>query len=126
MIYCMEVWGNALSIHTPAHKITKTNVLVKYRIGLLMYKTHSGNAPICLQQLFKSNTVMHTHYTRQAQHLHSMKGNSEFVYRTFVFQSVVIWNKFFENINIKVSLVRFKHSLIDFLVFNYITFRYDR
>ena len=45
-----------------------------------------------------------------------MKGKIEFVYRTFVFQSVVIWNTIFENINI--SLVRFKHSLNDFLVFN--------
>ena len=58
-----------------------------------MYKIYSGNAPICLQQLFKSNKEVHTHYTRQAQHLHSMKGKNEFVYRTFVFQSVVIWNK---------------------------------
>ena len=39
-----------------------------------MYKIYSGNAPICLQPLFKSNKEMHTHYTRQAQHLHSMKG----------------------------------------------------
>ena len=91
-----------------------------------MYKISSGNAPICLQQLFKSNKGVHTHYTRQAQNLHSMKGKSEFVYRTFVFQSVVIWNKIIENINIKVSLVRFKHSLKDVLVFNDITFRYDR
>ena len=88
-----------------------------------MYKIYYGNAPICLQQLFKSNKEVHTHYTRQAQHLHSMKGKSEFVYRTFVFQSVVIWNKIIENINIKVSLVRFKHSLKDFLIFNNITFR---
>ena len=89
-----------------------------------MYKIYSGNAPICLQQLFKSNKDVHIHYTRQAQHLHSMKGKSEFVNRTFAFQSVVIWNKLIENININVSLVRFKHSLKGFLVFNDITFRY--
>ena len=88
MIYCVEVWGNALNIHTPTHKITKFffriitclkytpdknnvysttgilpfNVLVKYRIGLLMYKISSGNVPICLQQLFKSNKEVHTHH----------------------------------------------------------------
>ena len=55
-----------------------------------MYKIYSNNTPTCLQQLFKSNKEVHTHYTRQAQHLHSMKGKSEFVYRTFVFQSNVI------------------------------------
>ena len=51
-----------------------------------MYKINSGNAPICLQQLCKSNKEVHTHYTRQAQHLHSMKGESKFVYKTFLFQ----------------------------------------
>ena len=91
-----------------------------------MYKISAGNAHICLQQLFKSNKEVHTHYTRQAHHLHFMKGKSEFVYSTFVFQSVVVWNNIIENINIKLSLVRFKHSLKGFLVFNYITFRYDR
>ena len=63
----------------------------------------------------KNNKDVHTHFTRQARHLHS-----------FVFQSVVIWNKIIENINVNVSLVRFKYSLKDFLVFNDITFRYDR
>ena len=40
-----------------------------------------------------------------------------------LFSNVVIWNKIIENININVLLVRFKHSLKDFLVFNCITFR---
>ena len=86
MIYCVEVWGNALSIHihpliklqkkiriitclkyTPDKNVYSTtgiipfNVLVKYRIALLMYKISSGNAPICLQQLFKSNKEVYTH-----------------------------------------------------------------
>ena len=47
-----------------------------------------------------------------------MRGNNEFVYRTFVFQSV------FHNIN--VSYARFKHLLKDFLLSNNICFRYDK
>ena len=74
----------------------------------------------------KSNKDVHTYFTRQAQHLHSMKGKSWFVYRTFVFQIVVTWNNIIENMNVNVSLVRFKYSLTDFLVFNDITFRCDR
>ena len=114
MIYCEEVWGNSLSIQcTPAHKITKNikiitcskytpdknnlysttgilpfNVLVKYRIGLLMYKISSVNAPTCLQQLFKSNKDVHTHSTRQTRQLHSMKGKSLSIEHLFF-----IWNK---------------------------------
>ena len=75
-------------------------VLLKYRIGLLIYKILSRNAPTCLKQFFKSNKDMHTHSRRQAHHLHSMKRKSEFVYRTFVFQSTVIWNKIIENIKL--------------------------
>ena len=81
MIYCVEVWGNASSIHVhPLIKLPKYiriitcskytpdknnlysttgippfNVLVKYWIGLFMYKISSSNAPTCLQQLFKRN-----------------------------------------------------------------------
>ena len=42
------------------------------------------------------------------------------------FKVLAYGTKLFENINIKVSLVRFKHSVKDFLVFYLITFRYDR
>ena len=125
IITCLKYTPDKNNVYSTTG-ILPFNDLVKYKIGLLMYKISSGNVPIYLQQLFKSNKEVHTHYTRQAQHLHSMKGKSEFVYRTFVFQSVVIWNQIIENINIKVSLVCFKHSLKDFLVFSYITFRYDR
>ena len=42
-------------------------------------------------------------------HFHTMRGNNEFIYRTFAFQSV--WNKLLQNINIHVSYTRFKHLL---------------
>ena len=39
------------------------NIIVKYRIGLLMYKLSTGNAPDSIQQLFKTNKEIHTHFT---------------------------------------------------------------
>ena len=69
-----------------------------------MYKISSGNAPICLQQLFKSNKEVHTHYTRQAQHLHSMKGKSEFVYRTFVFKVLSYGTKLLKILTLRYHL----------------------
>ena len=153
LIYCVEVWGNALSIHlTPLLKIqnkilriiTYTHhhvnndqlyyntgilpfkILVKQRIGLLMHKMANGNVPKPLQNLYQCNKNVHHHFTRQTNHLHSMRGNNEFIYRTFVFQSVFIWNTVIQNININVSYERFKHLLKDFLLSNDISFRYDK
>ena len=55
-----------------------------------MHKLSNGNVPKSLQNLYQCNQNVHTHYTRQASHVHSMKGNNEFVYQTFVFQSVYL------------------------------------
>ena len=115
LIYCVEVWGNALSKHVQPliklqNKILKIiinkeqlyahsgilpfNILVKHRIGLLMYKLSNDNVPKPLLNIYKSNKDIHTHFTRQAHHFRSRRGNTEFVYRTFAFQSVFIWNKY--------------------------------
>ena len=82
LIYCVEVWGNALSIHlTPLlklqnkilriitftyHRIDKDKlyyntgivpfkVLVKHRIGLLMHTLSNGNVPKPLQNVYQCN-----------------------------------------------------------------------
>ena len=151
LIYCVEIWGNALSIHiqslvklqnkivriiTSSYHTTEqlyTNtgilpfkILVRHRIGLLMHKLSHGNVPKPIQNVYKSNHNVHTHYTRHAHHFHTMRGNNEFIYITFAFQSVLIWNKLLQNINIHVSYTRFKHILKKFLLSNVIAFRYDK
>ena len=90
LIYCVEVWGNALSIHlTPLlklqnkilriitfthHRIDKDklfyntgilpfNVLVKHRIGLLMHKLSNGNVPKPLHNVYQCNKNIHHHFT---------------------------------------------------------------
>ena len=89
-----------------------------------MHTFSNGNVPKSLQNLYQCNQNVHSHYTRQASHVHSMRGNNKFVYRTFVFQSVFIWNKIIQNIN--VSYARFKHLLKDFLLSNNNSIQYDK
>ena len=79
-----------------------------------------------LLNIYKSNKDIHTHFTRQANHIRSRRGNTEFVYRTFAFQSVFIWNKIIQNIDINVHITRFKHLLKEFLLSNDISFRYTK
>ena len=153
LIYCVEVWGNALSKHvqpliklqnkilkiiTPSHRfinkeqlyahsgIIPFNLLVKHKINLLMYKLSDDNIPKPLLNIYKSNKEIHTHFTKQANHFRSRRGNPEFVYRTFAFQSVFILNKIIQNIDINVHITRFKHLLKGFLLSNDISFRYTK
>ena len=85
-----------------------------------MYILSHGNVPKLIQNLYQSNNNVHTHLTRHAHHLHTMRGNNDFIYITFAFQRVLIWNKVLQNIH--VSYTRFKHILKDFLLSNVIAF----
>ena len=100
--------------------------LVKYRIGLLMFKIAKHTVPNSITRLFKLNSDVHYYNTRQAHHIHSFKGNNELIYRTFKFQSVYIWNSILQNIVINVSFPTFKHLLKRFLLNNITFVRYDK
>ena len=153
LIYCVEVWGNALSTHTQplinlqnkiiriitnSHLLASSEklynetailpfvTLVKYRIGLFMFKIAKLTVPISISRLFKLNSDVHNYNTRQAHHIHSFKGNNEFIYRTFKFQIVYNWNSILQYININVSFPTFNHVLKRFLLNNNTSVRYDK
>ena len=48
----------------------------KILVGLLMHKLSNSNVPKSLQNVYQCNQNVHTHYTRQASHVHSMRGNN--------------------------------------------------
>ena len=96
LIYCVDIWGNALSIHiqslvklqntivkiiTSLYHTTEQlynntgilpfNILVTHRIGLLMLKLSHGYVPKPIQNLYKSNNNVLTHFIRHAHHFHT-------------------------------------------------------
>ena len=109
LIYCVDVWGNALSTHIqPLIKLPNKiviiitysftqnylstiigilllQILVKHRIGLLMHKLYNGNVPKPLQIYINPIEMS----TRQAHHFHSTRGNNEFINRTLHFK---VWS----------------------------------
>ena len=107
--------ANKLSLNSPKTHCAKHT-----------YSGHCYIVPKPIQNLYKSNKNIHTHFTRHAHHFNTMRGNNEFIYISFAFQSVLIWNKLLQNINIHVSYTRLKHLLKDFLLSNVIAFRYDK
>ena len=88
-----------------------------------MFKIAKHTVPISISRLFKLNSDVHNYNTRQAHHIHSFKGNNEFIYRSFQFQSVLCLEKHLQNIN--VSFPTFKHLLKRFLLNNTTSVRYD-
>ena len=91
-----------------------------------MFENGRHTVPISISRFYKLNSDVHKYNTRQARHIHSFKGNNEFIYRTFKFQSVYIWNNILQNININVSFRTFKQLLKCFLLNNNISVRYDK
>ena len=103
-IYCVEIWGNALStVIDPTIKLQKKiirvitnssylahthdiflvnnitfNTLVQYRIGLIMFKCNFELVPNSLKQMSVANNSIHTHNTRQRNCIHKFRGNNEF------------------------------------------------
>lgn len=136
LIYCIEIWGNTnekyLKSITKAQKktmrvlantkyITRTiydeknilpfKLLIKYRIGVSMHNIYNQHAPECIINMYNFNSSNHSHDTRNRFHLKLPKGRHEFIYRTFCFQSVYIWNFIEFNININSIFSKFKKDL---------------
>ena len=91
-----------------------------------MLKIYIGHAPNCVTKCFKFNTSHHSHGTRTRYHLKPPKGKHEFIFKTFQFQSVYIWNFLLDNIDIKSSFNKFKKDLIILLKTKEIDTRYSR
>ena len=145
LIYCVELWGNAASIHlNPIVLLQKkclrtitfsvylapsmplfqqTNILafeklVIQRIALMMFKYSKQDLPRPIQNLFSVNNEVHTHLTRSSTALRTPRGEREERYRTFSFRGVYIWNHISQNVNIDVSYASFKHIVKKYIQTN--------
>ena len=76
-----------------------------------MFKCHNNDLPLVITEQFKQNNDIHTYNTRQKHHLHSSVGHHEFIYKTFTFQGIYIWNTILKNVSINVSFIKFKYLL---------------
>lgn len=91
-----------------------------------MFKVDKGMSPACIKSLFKTNADTHGHDTRGKFNLYAQKGNHEYVYKTFVYQSIYLWNAITQNLNIKTSINIFKNNLKAFLTSSKFSLRYPK
>ena len=138
LIYCVEIWGSASDAHllplillqkkivrvisfSPylAHTkeiFLKLNILpfkdlVVHRIGIQMFKNNVGFLPNAVENLFTANATVHNYNTRNKHKLRAARGIHQYVYSTFRFVGIKVWNYITDHINTQVSLPKFKKIL---------------
>ena len=145
LIYCVEIWGCAKKTHlsplyllqkrivriiTFSDKMAHTNPIFKNlhvlpidklihnRIGVFMYKIFYKLQPTIINNMYTQNLNVHTHNTRQKHHLHVSTGSSDFYTKSFYCSSILIWNDIMRNVDVSVSLFKFKKDLKLYLLNN--------
>ena len=83
--------------------------LVIHRIALLMFKHSKDALPHPVSELFKKNSDVHNHFTRNRGSLYSQFGTSESTHANFSFHGVHIWNQLSNKIDNDVSYACFKN-----------------
>ena len=136
MIYCVEIWGCAKKTHlsplyllqkrivriiTFSDKMAHTNPIFKnlhvLPIDLGAFITESVYLcinffyklqPTIINNMYTQNLSVHTYNTRQKHHLHVSTGSSDFYTKSFYCSSILIWNDIMRNVDVSVSLFKFK------------------
>ena len=74
-----------------------------------MYKHVNGLLPNVMSELYITNDEIHEHNTRQCKLFHTNKGNTNLYAKGFSNISPRLWNALQKNINVNISIARFKN-----------------
>ena len=97
--------------------------LVTQRIGVLMLKYSIHVLPNSIEDLFTSNISINSYNTRNKSKLRQPRSKYEYMYRSFSYRGVYIWNKLQDHINIYSSYSTFSTTLKTFLLSNDLNYR---
>ena len=92
-------------------------------IALQMFKFTYKLLPSAISELFISNSAVYKYNTRNRTKLRQCLGKHEYLYRSFKFSAVYIWNALLDLINTHSSYHTFKKTLKLFLLNNTLSHR---
>ena len=143
LTYCIEVWGSATQSrlnplfilqkkairiisqsgyrdHTAPlfkklHLLNLKNIYF-YQIGIFMFKFHHGILPPIFNDMFQTNTNIHSYSTRQRNQLHVPVAKYKCLQLSVRFKGVSIWNTIRSKLDIYCSIHSYKSSLRKFLL----------
>ena len=148
LIYCIEIWGIPSQTHLNpllfkpkkfvrimtfsfyyAHtapifrdlEILTIDQLIVHRIGTIMYTFNYGLLPDVLNSMYRKICKIHSYNTRSKYVFRISSGT-----QTFSNISARIWNSLLVNLDIDVSLIKFKESLKQYLLNNVLNIKYTK
>ena len=89
-------------------KWNKCNERFEYHTSVLIYKCVNNLVPNYLDNIFKINSEVHSHNTRNCKNLHINKTGNDSGMRKFGYRGSVIWNRIPTEIKDSNSLGTFK------------------
>ena len=102
-------------------EILTIDQLIVHRIGTVMYKFNYGLLPDVLNTMYRKNCEIHSYNTRSKNMFRISSGT-----QTFSNISARIWNSLVVNLDIDVSLIKFKESLKQYLLNNVLIIKYTK
>ena len=139
--YCIEVWGNICPTHLePLVRIQKRAVrtiagarkfehsepifknlkllnlseIYVYFVQLFMFKYHHGILPPVFDNLFILNRSVHSHETRQINHLH-VPLRTNLMSKTVRITGVSLYNHFYGLISMEMTYDSYKYNIKKFI-----------
>ena len=82
-----------------------------HRIGIQMFKNNVGFLPNAVENLCTANATVHNYNKHNKHKLRAARGIHQYVYSTFRFLGIKVWNYITDRINTKVSLLKIKKIL---------------
>ena len=101
-------------------EILTIDQLIVHRIGTVMYKFNYGLLPDVLNTMYRKNCEIHSYNTRSKDMFRISSGT-----QAFSNISARIWNSLLVNLEIDVSLIKFK-SLKQYLLNNVLIIKYTK
>jgi hypothetical protein len=95
MLFNKDYFTPTNTLHTEL-QILLVNDIYKLNVGKFVFIQQHGQLPDIFDQTFKTNSTVHTHNTRQKNHIHmhAHKSASKYRYLKTHEQGTVIWNSF--------------------------------
>ena len=72
-----------------------------------MFKNNLGYIPKAVKSLYTTNSDIHKYNTRNRDKMRSAYGKHEFMYSSFRFVGIHIWNYILDHLDINVTLPKF-------------------
>ena len=102
-------------------EILTIDQLIVHRIGTVMYKFNYGLLPDVLNTMYRKNCEIHSSNIKSKNMFRISSGT-----QTFSNISARIWNSLMVNLDIDVSLIKFKESLKQYLLNNVLIVKYTK